>query len=159
MYNKRPFALSFIILLTLAIVWRIFLSPIHHYEYPPISSPLGINELYIPENILGRMTDKALIQAIADYPLLIDLYVMGTVEDGLGVLEKQCSAYKELLSRESARGSLLTDGIALMKSLVQDEKNLFKVGALYDIIKTLYKDIEMNEYFGGDIHGILIDPE
>lgn len=144
------FALIFVL------VWK-KTSKIEHYEYPitanseewgVMSSKAKAEALMIPEKIVKRMTDKALIQAIVDYPLLTDLYASGKIEDGLVVFSHQCSAYKELISRSSAKDSFLTDGISIMNNLSKDgKKNIVAITALYDIIRTLYNDIDISQYF------------
>lgn len=145
-----------VIILLIGVIWRLFPRKIDTYEYPftadsPVWSSMSpqyrVERLKIPDDILKRMTDKALIQAIADYPLLIDLYLMGTVEDGLKVLPDECSALKELLSRNTAKTSFLTDGIEIMHELKEADENSISISALYDIISTLYKDIDMEQYY------------
>lgn len=153
-----------LIVLTLVFIWN-KTSKIEHFEYPitkdsqkwgMMSSQARVDALIIPEKIVKRMSDKALIQAIAEYPLLIDLYAYGRTEDSLEVFSRQCSAYKELITRNSAKNSFLTDGISIMNELSKDdEKNAVAIMALYDIIRTLYSDIDINQYFDGTSHGLL----
>ena len=100
---------------------------IEHYEYPiTADSPdwfdytvlEKVKMLTIPESILGRMTDEALIQAIADYPYLVDLYVYGNaVSDGIITSQSYFSALQELLSRETAVESLSTYGVSFANAV------------------------------------------
>lgn len=145
-----------IVIMMMGIVWGIFFRKVDYYEYPlsqdspkwSVMSPISrVEELIIPNKVLKRMTDKALIQAIADYPLLIDLYVSGTVQDGIVYFSNECSALRELLSRESAKTSLLTDGVDIMNDIYKNDQDHIAVYALYDIITTLYKDVDTESLF------------
>lgn len=87
------------------------------FEYPitpddPEWKELGsvrnkIEACRIPTEILDKMTDEQLIQAILDFPFLIDLFLVNSKEDGVKSLERTCDAYRELLSRSSAKDALL----------------------------------------------------
>ncbi len=145
-----------IVIMIMGIVWSLFFRKVGYYEYPisqespkwSVMSPISrVEELIIPNKVLKRMTDKALIQAIADYPLLINLYVSGTVKDGIVYFSNECSALRELLSRESAKTSFLTDGVDIMNDLYKDDENDIAINALYDIITTLYKDVDTESLF------------
>ncbi len=92
--------------------------PITHWEYPisPGSEGWGgvqsnVERLRIPEADLGRMTDEALVTAIAEYPYLIDIGAYsGTDAENLATLCTYFSALDELLSRENHQEILKTQG-------------------------------------------------
>ena len=100
---------------------------IEYYEYPiTADSPNWfdytvlekVEMLTIPENILNRMTDEALIQAIADYPYLVDIYLYGdSVNDGIATSQSYFSALNELLSRDTAVESLSTYGVSFANAV------------------------------------------
>lgn len=102
-----------------------------------------VEALTIPDEILKNMTDEALVQAIADYPYLVDIYVYSTTSKGLEEFQNYCSAYKELMSRSSAKQSFLSSGITLMNSYEKksDERSEFVQEAMNEIITTLYDDV------------------
>lgn len=144
-----------IAILLILVFYKRNISKIEYYEYPKreewsiIGSKERVEALIIPKKIVKRMTDKSLIQAIADYPLLSDLYVYGTVQDGLKVFQKQCSAYQELISRSTAKDCFLTDGIALIKEFREDsqnDRNQLAAMVLSDMIRELYSDVNIDEY-------------
>ena len=57
--------------------------------------------LKIDEQSLKQMGDSALVEAIADYPYLGDVSLMGTMEEGLKAFANDCSAYAELITRKN----------------------------------------------------------
>lgn len=61
----------------------------------------------IPDEILKKMTDEQLIQAILDFPFLYDVFLAPTEEAGVESLKEICDAYAELLTRPSAKEDLL----------------------------------------------------
>ncbi len=82
-----------------------------YYEYPDyraMSPLLIISKCRIPEATLEVMTDEQLAQAVADFPLLIDIGAASSYEYGIKCLTKDCDAYKELLTRENAKDALMS---------------------------------------------------
>lgn len=83
---------------------------IDYYEYPiDIDSPdwfdytvsENVEKLRIPEQILRRMTNTALVTAIHEFPYVCDLYLYNdSIEDGFTSMLSYCSALSELSSRE-----------------------------------------------------------
>ncbi len=61
----------------------------------------------IPTDILKKMTDEQLIQAIFDYPFVYDVFVYSSIEMGVQSLAETCDAYAELITRNSARDALI----------------------------------------------------
>lgn len=57
--------------------------------------------LKIDAQSLRKMSDSMLVEAIADYPYLVDVLLSGTLEEGLADLADHCSAYAELITREN----------------------------------------------------------
>lgn len=100
---------------------------VDYYEYPitPSSSDwdkFGVTEkvdmLIIPDDILTRMTDEALVTAIAEYPYLADLHMYGTgLADGVETMRKYFSALDELFSRDTAVEAMQTYGPPIVERL------------------------------------------
>ena len=61
----------------------------------------------IPQDILSKMTNEQLIDAILDFPFLYDIFAYSTEEEGVKSLEYICDAYLELLNRDDAKDSLV----------------------------------------------------
>lgn len=87
--------------------------PIDYYEYeiPDNWDTMSVLErvqaLQIPDEVLSQMSDDALVQAVADYPYLVDIYLYGDgVSDGIEVARQYFSALNELLLRNNATISL-----------------------------------------------------
>lgn len=142
-----PIAILAAGLLITGLIWNYSFRSIGRYEYAcvsrtddwkSLSREEKIKLLQIPEGTLARMTDKALIHAVAEYPLLADLYRFGADQEGVGRFAEECSALAELLSRATAKDSLLTDGVGLMEELRQENEDSFAAEALQDIILALY---------------------
>lgn len=56
----------------------------------------------IPKDILSSMSTEALVQAVLDYPLLINLHAYNDYKYGLKALMEQCDAYAMLLTKPDA---------------------------------------------------------
>ncbi len=114
-------------------------APIEHYEYP---QSRYAQQLLIPDDVLEKMTDKALVQAIVEYPLLIDYYAINNLEKRLEIFSKQCNALKELMSRESAKENLWVYGRESIEELSKEpEKNDIAISVMKDIINSVYDDV------------------
>ena len=96
-------------------IYQPLLSPISEYEYPITSASPDwksytvhekVEMLRIPKNVLHRMTDKALVRAIAEFPYLIDIGVYGNFpkdyDTGIQRVQTYCSAMGKLLSKKNA---------------------------------------------------------
>lgn len=138
--------------------------PVTHYEYPITpDSPDWFNYtvlekvemLRIPDEILDRMTDEALIDAILAYPFLCDLhaYGFGTIDEGIETSRSYFSALDELLSRDTAATSLKTYGLASVESIASEITNevsdeAFYAGALAEIITAVCDDTVVSIEYG-----------
>lgn len=109
--------------------------------------------LRIDEETLEVMTDEQLVQAIADYPYLIDIYVCGTLEEGLTEFYKNCDAYAELMSRETGIESYLIYSKKLIAGYNEnprpDGRTEFVINALEDIAQ-YFENVEWSccSYYG-----------
>ncbi|MBQ6292633.1 MAG: hypothetical protein IJK77_01995 [Lachnospiraceae bacterium] len=65
-----------------------------------------VQMLWIDDQILKTMSNKQLVEAIADYPYLIDIYFFDSIKEGLEVLADECCAYRELIQRPDYQRSL-----------------------------------------------------
>lgn len=61
----------------------------------------------IPEDVLGLMSDEELIQALLDYPFLVDIFLYNDYATGVQSVYNDCDALKELLSRPTGKDSLV----------------------------------------------------
>lgn len=62
----------------------------------------------IPDDILHRLSDEALIETIKNYPLSINLYAYNTIEMGYEQLKSHFNAIEELESRVNSNdGNIL----------------------------------------------------
>lgn len=136
---------------------------IHHFDYPlTVDSPEWdtltpaerVEMLIIPEDILSRMTDEALIQAIAEYPHLVDIYAYGdTLSESIEVTRVYFSALDELLSRNTAIQSMLDYGVSLAteylstassRTISNSTHDTFVSNALFDILEATTSDITVS---------------
>lgn len=63
--------------------------------------------LQIPNSELASMSNEDLINALASYPYLVDIYLYGdSVYDGVEIVKTYCSALNELLKRDPTLSSL-----------------------------------------------------
>ena len=66
-----------------------------------------VEATHLSDERLKEMSTDELIDAVMDYPLLVNLYLHNSYEDGLQELAKDSDAYKELLTRPDASESLV----------------------------------------------------
>lgn len=91
--------------------------------------------LAYPEETLNRMTDEALAQAVADFPLLTDVEVAHSTAYGVEWLAKNSDAYRELLTRSDAKNVL-----------IEQIKKLYDISNMENYIKAIVlKDVVLNE--------------
>ena len=62
---------------------------------------------HIPEDVLRNMSDEELIQALLDYPFLVEIFVYNDYATGVQSVYNDCDALKELLSRPTGKDSLV----------------------------------------------------
>ncbi|WP_425448142.1 hypothetical protein [Dethiothermospora halolimnae] len=56
----------------------------------------------IPSDTLKEMNTNELIKAVIEFPLIVNLHLHNTPEEGLKALQKESDAFKELLKRTDA---------------------------------------------------------
>ena len=123
-----------------------------------------VDMLRIPDETLECMSNKELIEAIAEYPFLIDIYVYGnTINEGIQVTRKYFSALDELLSRDGSYVALIEYALPIAEQCLakagsehsnEASHNRFVAAALMDIIKTLDEDInELNTIYDSRLFG------
>ena len=61
----------------------------------------------IPADILCKMTNEQLYEAIMDFPFLVDVFIAPSIEAGIESLERTCDAYCELLRRDDVQEFLM----------------------------------------------------
>ena len=124
---------------------------LEHYEYPitsasPEWADMTVAEkvemLKIPQEKLGAMTDEELIQALADYPFLIDLNVYGkSTEESIETMRGYCSALGELLSRNTAVDSLDGYGRKLADAYGRAAEEDGENAGYYEVVELLMNEI------------------
>lgn len=130
-----------------------------YYEYPT-EEGMKAKELEkacrIEQEILDSMDTDQLAQAVVDYPLLINVFAYSGPKSSLSdAFEKECDAYRELLTRTGAKIALQAKIVDLKNS--DDERKLYKIEAIEEILgvgksveevarDNFYKDI--NKEFG-----------
>lgn len=71
------------------------------YYWDSYSIRTKVEMLKIPDDTLATMSNRDLVEALASYPFLIDIYLYGqSVSDGVRSVRKYCSALNELLERD-----------------------------------------------------------
>lgn len=61
----------------------------------------------IDDEVLRNLSDEELMQAVLDYPFIIDLFVANDYETAVQSVRQNSDAFQELLSRENAKDILL----------------------------------------------------
>ncbi|MBE9917792.1 hypothetical protein G8C92_27710 [Paenibacillus donghaensis] len=61
----------------------------------------------IPNDVLKRMTTEEVVNAVLNYPLVINIYAYDSYEAGLRALAEDSDAFRELLTRPDAGDKLL----------------------------------------------------
>ena len=94
----------------------------------------------IDSNILSNMTTDDLVKAVLDYPLLVNIYLYDSYEEGLEALAKDSDAYRELLKRPDAGEKLLS---RLQTSSFNSNENSLekKTIKLLTVEKTVWNNI------------------
>lgn len=72
----------------------------------PMENPETVDQskdrFHISQEELDKMTDEELLQAVIDYPYLIDIFLTDHPEDAVPSLKENCDALKELVARGTA---------------------------------------------------------
>ena len=102
----RKRTIAFIVITSLVVIAAIctslFLqsrSEISDSENSSAESSLNESET---KDQLEKMTDEELLQAVIDYPYLIDIFSTDHPEDAVPSLKENCAALKELIARGTA---------------------------------------------------------
>ena len=81
------------------------------YDSPEWQDFDGVNEKLqacrIPEELLKEMSVEQLVDAVIDFPLLVNVVLYNSPEEGLEALSQQSDAYRELLSREGGKEAFM----------------------------------------------------
>ena len=104
----------------------------------------------IPDTTLKKMTDAELIQATLDYPFLVEVFLCCDYSIGVRSVCSDCDALKELLSRDTAKASLVSfmekRAEMELKSITSDEEfeneAIMAIMAFNDKIRTSLDDEE-----------------
>lgn len=85
---------------------------INHFEYPVTpddpewadftTKQEMIDAISIPDKVLKRMTTEALIDAVLNFPLSMNLFVYNNFDDARKAFSSDSDAYRELLTRKDA---------------------------------------------------------
>jgi len=81
------------------------------YDSPEWQEFDGVNEKLqacrIPEELLKERSVEQLVDAVIDFPLLVNVVLYNSPEEGLEALSQQSDAYRELLSREGGKEAFM----------------------------------------------------
>lgn len=66
-----------------------------------------IDACRIPVDVLRSMTDEELVQALIDYPFIVDIFAVDDYMDAIIFLNHNCDALKELYARGNAKESII----------------------------------------------------
>ena len=95
--------------------------------------------LKIDGQSLRQMDDSVLVEAIADYPYVVDVMLAGTVEEGLAGLADHCSAYAELITRENYQAVFTENAGMLIEYYANNPRSNGQtetvIGILQDMIR------------------------
>lgn len=131
-------AFMVVLLSAISFIFVVRNSKITSYEYQvddTMDAGMILHVCRIPDETLNRMTDEALAQAVADFPLLIDVEVAHSTAYGVEWLAENSDAYGELLTRPDAKNVL-----------IEQIKKLYDMSNMENYIKaTVLKDVVLNE--------------
>lgn len=119
---------------------------IDHFDYPiTINSPNWfdysvlekVEMLKIPKSVLHKMSDDALLRAVAEYPYLCDIYLYGdSVDNGIDVSSSYFSALKELQSRDTTSTTLLNNAINIINEYSSGAQNTYETNSTHNTFVT-----------------------
>lgn len=66
-----------------------------------------IDACRIDRDLLQSMSTEQLIEAVLDYPFIIDLFLTDDYESGVGSIYEKCDAFQELISRSDAEKTIV----------------------------------------------------
>ena len=108
----------------------------------------------IPEETLDAMTTDALVDAVVNFPFLLNLMVYNSVSDGFDCLLSQCDALKELLTREDGADKLAEKYISLTtsigtKSAVESKDTISREELYPDLLEVILGQPEVYNEMSG----------
>ena len=81
-----------------------------------------------PAKSYADMTVRELVEAVADYRHLVDIYAASDLAAGLEDLKEECGAYAELVTRENWREALEEYGTELIEQYKQTPREDGRTG-------------------------------
>ncbi len=108
-----------------------------YYEYPDtkgMSDLLIFSKCRIPEDTLKVMTDEQLVQAVLDFPRLMNIRFSPIADYDLESLKRNSDAYNELISRAGAKDALFTRFKQLRDNEERTDDETMTLYDLYDIL-------------------------
>ena len=88
--------------------WYVYPVTASSDSWDSLSYEEKIKACRIPEDTLSSLSDPALVKAVADYPLLDELYEYDDPEYVIGFFPDDCAAYQEILNREDPAHIILS---------------------------------------------------
>ena len=82
----------------------------------------------VPESVLSSMSTKGLIETYLNYPLLGDLMVFHTLQDGIGKLEENFNGARELLQRDDVGTALVEKYESMNPTAIEADWSLIDKG-------------------------------
>lgn len=113
-----------------------------YYEYPEKEDLIGTrptaDDYRIPKETLKRMSDEQLAQAVADYPLLGEIYFVSTsMQDAATDLFYDSDAYQELVLRGNGKDALIEK--------IKELEGAEEISGDIEMVIQALKDIVLNE--------------
>jgi uncharacterized protein YxeA len=98
----------------------------------------------IPSDVLNQMTTEELVDAVLDFPLIINIYAYDSYEDGLKALAKDSDAFNEILKRPDAGEKLLNKLTASQTMKSEDSLQQLTLSVLLTE-NTIWESVENKE--------------
>lgn len=102
----------------------------------------------IPEDILSRLTTSALVETVANYPLMVDLFAFDTIEEGYQVIKGRFNGLEELEKRMNEEPTTVTNSFyqCLQSFETRNEKTNWEV-VKEDYFRNIFSILEENATF------------
>ena len=95
--------------------WYVYPAVTASKEWDSYSEEEKLRACRIKQDVLGTLSDDALVRAVAEYPLLEELYEYDDPEYVMEFFPDDCSAYYEILKRDDP-AHILLEGIGKLPS-------------------------------------------
>lgn len=98
----------------------------------------------IPESILSRLTTEALLETVLNYPLLVDMFLWSSIDEGIYSLRSSFNGMDELMKRSDLENVLSARSVASL----QANSNAENRDASSSVVKTFALGIIEGNIYG-----------